>query len=342
MFPELEKMSSGTLVVWQSLDRVFSGEVDQERALTDKMDEVRQHLSLVFHRFLPGGDAKPQIRIRMNGEPLTGFDPFFVSKSTPVMETERIEIPQYNSVVTVWPVVLPHPSKMTAEELEKYGGKDGLRSLQGFYVYRNKRLLIWGTWFRMTKMDEFSKLARVRIDIPNTLDELWTLDIKKSTAMPPEIVKSRLRQLLGRIVGSSKRTYTFRGKRETRGEVVHLWQVYETREGVRYELNDKHPLYERLSELISDEAKQLLDDYTYSVAMNFPINRLHNDIYNEKKILRDDEDKELANIKQQLRFLLSNIQSDSQLEMFIGSLLSSEPYCNYKDEINAFLQEVTL
>jgi hypothetical protein len=339
MFSELDKLSSGTLVVWQNLDRVFVGEFDDERALTDKMEEVRQHLSLVFHRFLPGGDAKPQTLIKMNGEPLIGFDPFFISKSRPVMEIERIEIPQYNSVVTVWPVILPHPSKMTTEEIEKYRGKDGLRSLQGFYVYRNKRLLIWGTWFRLTKMDEFSKLARVRIDIPNTLDDLWTLDVKKSTAMPPEIVKFRLKQLLGRIIESSKHTYTFRGRRETRGEVVHLWQVFDTREGVRYELNDKHPLYERLSELISDKAKQLLDEYAYAVAMNFPINKLHNDIYNEKKIVRDDADKELAIIKQQLRLLLSSIQSAPQLDMFVASLLNSEPYCKYKDEINVFLQE---
>lgn len=339
MFSELSQLSSGTLVAWQNLDKVFAGELDEEQALTDKMLEVSQHLSLVFHRFLPGGDAKPQVRINMNGEMLEGFDPFFVSKSRPVMETERIEIPQYNSVVSVWPVILPHPSKMTPEEIEKYGGKDGLRSLQGFYVYRNKRLLIWGTWFRLTKMDEFSKLARVRIDIPNTLDDLWTLDVKKSTAMPPEIVKSRLKQLLGRIVESSKRTYTFRGRRETRSDVVHLWQVLDTRDGVRYELNDKHPLYEKLSELISDEARQLLGKYAYSVAMNFPINRLHNDIYNEKKIVRDDADQELEIIRQQLHLLLANIQSAAQMDTFITSLLSSEPYCNYKEEINAFLQE---
>lgn len=171
------------------------------------------------------------------------------------------------------------------------------------------------------------------------MDDLWTLDVKKSAAMPPEIVKTRLKQLLGRIVEGSKRTYTFRSRRETRDNVIHLWQVLETRQGVKYELNDKHPLYERLSELISDEAKLLLDEYAYSVAMNFPINRLHSDIYNEKKIVRDDGEKELENIKQQLRILMGSIRTNAQKETLMAALLASEPYCNYSDEINAFLQE---
>lgn len=57
-------------------------------------------------------------------------------------------------------------------------------------------------------MDEFSKLARVRVDIPNSLDDLWTLDIKKSTAYPPEIVKTRLKQLVSTMSSGSKRTWT--------------------------------------------------------------------------------------------------------------------------------------
>lgn len=60
---------------------------------------------------------------------------------------------------------------------------------KAFYVYRNRRLIIWGTWFRLASKDELSKLARVRVDIPNSLDHLWTLDIKKSAAHPPEIVR---------------------------------------------------------------------------------------------------------------------------------------------------------
>ena len=63
---------------------------------------------------------------------------------------------------------------------------NGLRKNQGFYTYRNKRLLVWGNWFRQMRQGDLSKLARVQVDIPNSLDDLWTLDIKKSTASPAD------------------------------------------------------------------------------------------------------------------------------------------------------------
>ena len=333
MAAALDSLQSGTLVLWQNLDKVFAGEITVDSAMTDKMSSVNQHLSLVFHRFLQGGDSLKKISIYMNGDAVIGFDPFFVSKSRQIMDEERIEIPQYNSIILVRPFVLPHPSKMSKLELEKYGGTEGLRRLQGFYIYRNKRLLIWGTWFRMTKMDEFSKLARVRIDIPNTLDELWTLDVKKSTAIPPEIVKTRLKQIIGQIVENSKRTYTFRGKRETRDGISHIWNVYETREGVRYELNPDHPLYEKLSEIIDDDAKKILDEYIYLVSANFPINRLHNDIFNEKKIVKDSNEIEFDNIKEQLGFFLRAAETQKERSEIIEKLLVSEPFCDYAVQI---------
>ena len=51
---DLYEQDSGTLVVWQNLDRLLMGEVDYEKSLGRKMDEVRQHLELVFHRYLSG------------------------------------------------------------------------------------------------------------------------------------------------------------------------------------------------------------------------------------------------------------------------------------------------
>ncbi len=341
LIEELRKYSSGTLVAWQKLDKVFSGEINIEQAMTDKMDSVQRHISLVYHRFLQGGDAAHKVNISMNGQQVIAFDPFFISKSRQIMDEERIEIPQYNSVVTVKPFVLPHPSKMTKTEVEKYGGKDGFRRLQGFYIYRNKRLLIWGTWFRMTRMDEFSKLARVQIDIPNSLDELWTLDVKKSTAIPPEIVKSRLKQIIQNIIDNSKRTYTFRWRKETRDGISHIWNVLETRDGVRYELNSDHPLFEKLSEMIDDEAKLLLDEYIYTVASNFPINRLHNDIFNEKKIARDPDEIEFENVREQLAIFLRAAETTKEKKSIIERLLTSEPFCDYTDRLRALIMEDT-
>ncbi len=216
---DLYEQESGTLVVWQNLDRLLMGEVDYEKSLGRKMDEVRQHLELVFHRYLSGESGIKKLEILFNGVKLKAADPFLIKKSTQAMDTETLVIRGKRILVT--PYILPHISKMTEEEKNQLGGKDGIRKRQGFYVYRNKRLLIWGTWFRMMRQGDLSKLARVMVDIPNDLDDLWTLDIKKSHAIPPAEVRNSLQTVIDRIADKSKRTWTFRGKKETSDSVEH-------------------------------------------------------------------------------------------------------------------------
>ena len=175
---DLKEQENGTLVVWQNLDRLLMGEVDYEKSLGRKMDDVRQHLGLVFHRYLSGEAGIKRLEIFFNGVKIKAADPFLLKKSTQAMDTETLII--RGKKILVKPYILPHISKMTEEEKNQLCGKEGIRKQQGFYVYRNKRLLIWGTWFRMMRQGDLSKLARVMVDIPNDLDDLWTLDIKKS------------------------------------------------------------------------------------------------------------------------------------------------------------------
>ena len=192
--PNYEKLcawDTGTIVIWQDLDKFAVGEKDIAEAFNRKMAIIREHLSLVFHRFLSGEPGLKKLDIRMNDLSITPQDPFLVKKSTQLMDEETIII--RGAKVKVRPYILPHTSKLTQKELKELGGKDGLRKQQGFYVYRNKRLLVWGTWFRLMRQGDLSKLARVQVDIPNSLDDLWTLDIKKSTATPPEASRIRPR-----------------------------------------------------------------------------------------------------------------------------------------------------
>ena len=184
--PHVDKLMgkpSGTLVVWQNLDKLKAGELNFQQALGRKIDGVRDHLALVFHRYLSGEKGITKLKITINGEKIPAADPFLIEKSVQAMDDETLVV--HGQKIIVRPYILPHVSKMTQDEIKSLGGKEGLRRQQGFYVYRNKRLLVWGTWFRMMRQGDLSKLARIQVDIPNTLDDLWTLDIKKSSALPP-------------------------------------------------------------------------------------------------------------------------------------------------------------
>lgn len=335
---DLKKLESGTLVVWQNLDKVKSGSVTFEQALEKKMQEVKKHLELVFHRFLLGDGVK-KLRIYINRVALVPFDPFFVAKSSIVMDDEKIEIPGRDGKVIIRPYLLPHPSNMSKDELEKYGGKDGLRNLQGFYIYRNKRLITWGTWFKLIRMDEFTKLTRVRVDIPNSLDDLWTLDIKKSTAYPPEIVKTRLKQLVGTMSAGSKRTWSFRQKKEIKDGIIHVWDKVETRDGVRYIVNMEHPALELIEDRLEPEDRKLLRKYLETVQNNLPFNNLHMDMYSDTKIVRDKENDEKERVVLMARQIIKQAIKDEHLELTMKNFETVEPFLNYMQEIEQICKE---
>ena len=182
-FPQinmLDNVESGTYVLLQKFDRIEESTNNLEKTMIKHMDSTIDHLSLVFHRFLDEG-----IDIYVNNQKIDGRDPFLKNhKKTQLKRTQTFSID--GEKISIKPYILPHINYLTQKDLQKVGGKDQLRNEQGFYVYRNKRLIIWGTWFRLERKDELSKLARIMVDIPNSLDYMWSIDIKKSSANLPD------------------------------------------------------------------------------------------------------------------------------------------------------------
>ena len=332
-YPSYDKLASlenGTLVIWQDLDKFAIGENDIAEAFSRKMMLIREHLSLVFHRYLSGEQALKKLDIRMNELSIDPHDPFLSKKSTQLMDEETIVV--RGSKVKVKPYILPHVSKLTQKELKALGGKEGLRKQQGFYVYRNKRLLVWGTWFRLMRQGDLSKLARVQVDIPNSLDDLWTLDIKKSTATPPEDVKQKLAVIIERISEGSKRTWTYRGKKETRDDVIHMWNRMVSRDGgVFYEINADYPMIEALvSEYPGIRSK--LDVLLKQISMSLPLNSLYIDLTNDEK-LANDSDTATQDIITLVKTIVTQQSNVADRYAMIESLKLAEPFCAYVEDI---------
>ena len=333
---QLRSIQNGTLVIWQNLDRLIAGENSFQDSLGRKMDKVRAHLELVYHRYLSGESGLRKLAIFMNNLKLEPQDPFLKYKSMQTMEEERISL--HNATVTVRPYLLPHVSKLTESEKKELGGEDGLRSGQGFYIYRNKRLLIWGTWFRLTKQENLSKLARVQVDIPNELDDLWTLDIKKSAAQPPSEIKKNLAAVIGQITESSKRTWTFRGKRETNDKYEHVWNRMKTRDnGVFYEINRQHPLISHLFD-INSGADGIAESVLKQIEDTLPLQQIYvdmnNDISFENQPLQDEK-----KVEDTLRQALNLYEKSEDRQKFMNSIKFTEPFCNYLFLIDKYMNE---
>ncbi len=327
---DLRKQDHGTLVVWQNLDRLLMGEMDYEKSLGRKMDEVRQHLELVFHRYLSGESGIKKLDISFNGVKIKAADPFLLKKSTQAMDTETLII--RGKRIVVKPYILPHISKMSEGEKKQLGGKEGIRKQQGFYVYRNKRLLIWGTWFRMMRQGDLSKLARVMVDIPNDLDDLWTLDIKKSHAVPPAEVRNNLQVVIDRIAEKSKRTWTFRGKKETSDTIEHMWTRFKTSgSGVIYEINREHPLVDQII-AEAPEIRSKLETLLKFIERGIPLNQLYVDLNNDEKF-ENDTDIEEKELQKTLEQMLSSMPSSILRREMLERIEHTEPFCGYPDVI---------
>lgn len=261
----------GTLVLWENIDRIeFDGRDERgHQQLNEQMTLVREHIARVFHRFIAGERGYAKLTMRLNQADVPPFDPFNEkSLATQVLQEERVVTKTGDVLMQAY--VLPHHSKVSQAEYQRLAGTEGYLRNQGFYVYRNRRLIVWGTWFRLAPQEELTKLARVKVDIPNTQDHLWAIDVRKSRAKPPAAVRSRMRQIVERIRSSAKRPYTHRGTPVTAGPTAAVWQRRAFNDAIRYEVNPDHPLIADLRTDLDGDTRVRLDAVLHMVGEAFP------------------------------------------------------------------------
>lgn len=234
----------GTLVLWERLDRIVTPSFSEQDFL-DLIDEIERHLAMVFHRYLD--DERSYLRLIINGRKVTAWDPFLrdhpVTWSSPV---ERIR--SQAGIVEVQCHVLPHKDFLTPQQEQSAAGPHGWTAQQGFYVYRNRRLLLAGSWLglgrgRSWTKEEAHRLARLQLDIPNSADTDWKIDIRKSTASPPVGLREHLTKLAEETRARARRVFAHRGQPTVvRGShpVTQAWRAEHTANGVRYRIDYQH------------------------------------------------------------------------------------------------------
>ena len=258
---DLMPRRQGTLVLWRKLDRVVDDRpVDDDHAheaFQALISEVKAHLSMTFHRFLAGKSSllKGPLRIFVNGttpdHELKSWDPFL--RDHPATQPSPNEvIGEAGSEVRVRGFVLPHKDLLTEEQYQSAAGPKGWNAQQGFYIYRNDRVLVPGDWLRLGRTsawqrEEHYRLARLSIDITNTQDFDWSLDVKKSMARPPSSIRERLTDLAEVTRKRARDVFFHRGEMGPRpaGGQTHPIQrpwISTIRSGHSvYRINREHP-----------------------------------------------------------------------------------------------------
>lgn len=285
----------GTLVLWRTLDRLSGGLEDDERRRAEHINRViagaERHIRLVFHRFMSEG--RPALTLRLNGRKLDPVDPFgtkFPSHQSD--RPDRLEL--RNGAVEFQCFTLPHHKSISRLEWDDLGGPEGHLRSQGFYVYRGRRLIIAGSWLGLARQTELTKLCRIRVDIPNTMDADWKIDVKKASAQLPPAVRERMRLLVERLTLTSRRTYQRRGQRLVDSEYMPVWQRIQKDGAIIYRPDSAHPVFADFAARLPGELQSEFANLIGLLGSTMPVAALHSDFAGSPEEIRADEVDEQA------------------------------------------------
>ncbi len=340
--PALDRLpTTGTIVLWRKLDRLstnFRHDSAKRSAEINKAIVLAEsHLKLCFHRYMEGG--RPALRILLNDRRLSPIDPFAIDHMATQVDPEE-RLPLRNGEVVTQCFTLPHHKKMSKPAWEELGGPEGHLRTQGFYIYRERRLIIAGSWLGLARQTELTKLARVRVDIPNTMDADWKIDVRKASAQMPPVVRERLRKIVERLQGTSKRTYQRRGRKLVSEDSLPLWSRIQKDGGVVYRPNVDHPSIIGFGESLPEEFRHGFRVCINLLGTGLPIAALHADMLGSAESVISDEAEfvELADAAETaIRALLATGMTGNDVAR---TLCSTEPFIHHRDAIRRLIEDI--
>ena len=186
----------GTVVLWEGLDRILDyrlpGGAHARHGLHLALEEAARHLEMIFHRFLAGEAGIGRVRMSVNGRSLEAWDPYSrTERATRALEQQHIALPPglVPGRVRVLAFILPSQERFSsAQSHTRAAGPQRWNRQQGFYFYRNDRLIQAGGWNRLRTLDEHTKLARIAVDLPAGSENAFRVNIAKMRlSLPPQL-----------------------------------------------------------------------------------------------------------------------------------------------------------
>lgn len=334
----LTDKASGTIVIWQKFDRLETTTNDFSNTFHGIIqNDVLNHCALVFHRFY---NSMP---IYINEVRLPKRDPFLDESQKSISRPERIIPTDTGFPIKVRAYRMPAESDLSREEETLIGGKNSLLTDDGLYIYRNDRLIAWGSWMRLEHRNLYTHLARIKIDIPSSIDKEWGLDVKKSMAIIPDSIKEKIRPaIVDGIEQSTKRT-RYVGKKEDDGGITRVWnRTLLDDHKVKYELNQDYPALQQLKDSLNSEQKTLLADYLRDITDFVPATKMRDDVHDSLMAINgqpsDGNDEDLINDLLQRIDILNPSSVEKGVEL-ISTFLGIERFSSLRKKENEVVKK---
>lgn len=328
---EISEFTSGTIVLWNDIDRVVKDFSQDDNKALDKflltMEQVKKHLAMVFHKFI----EKSKINIFFQDKKITAWNPFLTDETaTQIFPEEKIQ----NGNVKIEGFVLPHKSKISEEKYKYAEGVKGWNEQQGFYIYRNERLLLAGDWLGLFRKEEHYKLTRIQIELPNTLDSEWQIDIKKSVARPPLVFREQIKAYALKVRQQGVEVYRHKGKsvKQVAGQkFVPLWIDHKRGDKWFYKINRENPILDKIKEQAKKEPDKAIEMLLRFIEETIPSKSIY---------IKESEQPELQGtpfedtnhdiIRNTMKAMYSNLLTQGKTDEQAKAIISNiEPFNNF-------------
>ena len=331
--------NSGTIVVWERL-QIEKDPAQNENLLLNEegiysyLRKVELHLSKVFFRYI----KYHGVIIKINGNIVEGWDPFF-SEHKNTQETFKDEYIINGSPVRIECYVLPVAEHLTPQEKEyEFGFGKNLEELQGFYVYREDRLISIGGWLNIEGLNISSKAnyARIGLFVNNTLDKYLSVNFLKNSIILPIDLAIKLKPIAKKVRSESTNNYDYKKKprpyKKNRDLIERPWITTKTSNGIKAQINENHPLIKTICKSLTVKQKKMLFDLLSKTLPIADFETYHgvDDYYS------DEEMREMLEFKYD-ELIKTNKTKEEIFDMFKKTV----PYCDkrYSTILYDFIEE---
>jgi len=283
--PENES-ASGTIIEWTDIDGFSEMDPKEgQKQLARMVVELEAHIGRTYHRFIEG-QATRKVGFTINNLACDAINPFFPAKS---VARPKEEIIDRGKRCYIQSYTLPHATKCTSREWELNSGPNGYLESQGFYLYRNNRLIVPSSWFGLAAKKESSKLCRASIDITHESDFDWQIDIKKSSATPPPSIRSRLKSLIHNLTTSSRQAQLYRSRSLSNADIVSIWKRVVKDGAVEYIVDHDHHLLRSLTDGLGEDEKRKVAELINIIVNTLPTRAIYRDLCDDSASVAQPE-----------------------------------------------------
>lgn len=203
---KFDYFESGTCITWNDI-KVEDDIYKDDRSILNKLSRLEQHVSHVFGFIM----LNKKVKIYLNSFDylIKPYDPFFIQENSKIIQ--ETEITYKNEKIHITSYILPTTTNFKKNDKDRLIGR-GLAEQQGFYVYRNDRLIYEGGWLNIDglKIDNKSNYARIKVNINNRLDSEFKLNYEKSKVQLPESLILEFKRIALKARKESRYNYEYK------------------------------------------------------------------------------------------------------------------------------------